>query len=47
MFKVILSRFLISDDLANKIMLLGVIALIMRCTAHRKFASSDSNLVLA
>lgn len=36
MFKVILSRFLISDDLANIIMLLGVIALIMRCTAYRK-----------
>ena len=45
MFKVILSRFLISDDLANIIMLLGVIALIMRCTAYRKFAYSDSNLV--
>ena len=47
MFKVILSRFLISDDLANIIALLSVFTIIMRCTAYRKFVSSDSNLVLA
>lgn len=47
MFKVILSRFLISDDLANIIALLVVISINMRCTAYRRFAYSDSNLVLA
>lgn len=45
MFKEIYNRFPISDDLANILMLFGASPIIMRCTAYRKFASSDSNLL--
>lgn len=47
MFKVILSRFLISDDLANIIALLGAHFPYHALYCLSKIAYSDSNLVLA